>query len=213
MSNAILNEQEIVDSSVSVDGFSGVYFLVAQGKVVYVGQSTNIFSRLQSHGGSKKFDSIKIIPCHRLKLNSLESVYIHSLRPKLNARHGDGCMVAPLSFASALKMEDSVPGELLVTGPDKGKTEVKKDGWISLALTNLKKDGVIFNPYNNLMGFMTIFFIFQYYIQKNDLYRQIPFGVITLLCMFVIFYLQYKLSDSLSQEEGKGKLTISKIFF
>ncbi len=203
MSNGILNEQEIVDSSFSVDGFSGVYFLVAQGKVVYVGQSTNIFSRLQSHSANKKFDSIKIITCHRLKLNSLESVYIHSLRPKLNAKHGDGCMVAPLSFANALKMEDSVPTELLIEDSPARKDAPEKLAAINVFCKNLQKLKLLFNPVFLMVFLMvlltSIFAASQYYIFKNHISNGVAGMAITFYLLSVLYFCQDRTAKLLSE--------------
>jgi hypothetical protein len=62
--------------------------LIDSGKVVYVGQSVNVYARIASHH-DKVFDSFAFIPCDKKILDSLESLYIHTLRPALNGNMQD----------------------------------------------------------------------------------------------------------------------------
>lgn len=64
----------------------GVYFLLMDSEVVYVGQSVNIQSRLASHitDGTKKFNRWCYIKVKRGDLNEIEGFYITLLRPKFN---------------------------------------------------------------------------------------------------------------------------------
>jgi hypothetical protein len=65
---------------------TGVYFLVRDGRVVYVGQSVRPLGRLVDHfsGASKRFDRIFLLPVPLEHLNSLESAFIRALRPEYN---------------------------------------------------------------------------------------------------------------------------------
>lgn len=65
----------------------GVYFLLHEGEVVYVGQSVNIFGRVSSHISQTwmVFDSFAWIPVPRDELLYEEAAYIVKFRPKLNA--------------------------------------------------------------------------------------------------------------------------------
>ena len=105
----IFTRDEIVNSSLNVDGFCGVYFLIEKREVVYVGKSINLFSRISTHSINKKFDSICFLPCNHNYVESLESIYIHSYRPKLNAKNNDGSMVAPFRMDEALQLFKSTP--------------------------------------------------------------------------------------------------------
>lgn len=97
-SKLLLTEEEIVSASVPYEQHCGVYFLISNGRVVYVGQSVKVFSRVNSHT-DKAFDSIAIIPCEKSILDRLESLYIHSLRPPLNGGVQNGRLTgAPLSL-------------------------------------------------------------------------------------------------------------------
>jgi hypothetical protein len=80
----LLSEEHIVAASYSMSRVSGVYFLIRDNRVVYVGQSVNVYSRLSQHK-DKTFDRFAYVPCPPEKLNRLESIYIHVLKPELNA--------------------------------------------------------------------------------------------------------------------------------
>jgi hypothetical protein len=74
----------------------GVYFLVLDKRVVYVGGSINVHSRLAGHIGSgKSFDGYYLIPCSREDLRILEAKYILKLRPPLNFG-ADGRLILPV---------------------------------------------------------------------------------------------------------------------
>ena len=100
----LLTEEEIVAGAGEVPGYSGVYFLVSLGKVMYVGQSTNVNVRIASHVSTKVFDSVAWVPCKEDKLDVLESLYIHCLRPPLNGRNTSNEYIrAPLNLAALLE--------------------------------------------------------------------------------------------------------------
>lgn len=82
----MLTAAAIVARSVRVDdSMSGVYFLVKAGAVVYVGQSTNMFRRVEAHRlQGKDFDRVTFLPAKEEVLRELEMYYIHTLRPAQN---------------------------------------------------------------------------------------------------------------------------------
>jgi hypothetical protein len=47
--NHLLNETEIAENSTSWRKMCGIYFLLKNERVVYVGQSVNVFSRIAQH--------------------------------------------------------------------------------------------------------------------------------------------------------------------
>lgn len=63
---------------------SGVYFLIEDDEIVYVGQSGNVIARLQTHLLTKKFNKIAILPCEEKERATIEAKYIHLFQPKLN---------------------------------------------------------------------------------------------------------------------------------
>lgn len=63
----------------------GVYFLIKENEVVYVGQSVNIAARIIAHkNDGKVFDEVKFILCEKEKLDEKEMFFIKLLQPKLN---------------------------------------------------------------------------------------------------------------------------------
>jgi len=104
----LYSEREIVNSSKlysDLESACGVYFLIDRSKVVYVGQSVNVFSRMREHSKSKQFSSYAYISCSKEDLNVLESLYIHVLRPPLQGKSSQGdSLAAPISLSRLLKM-------------------------------------------------------------------------------------------------------------
>lgn len=64
----------------------GVYFLCLGNEVVYVGQSTNVMARFQTHCQERRnqFERIFFIRVPFCNLNEVERRFIESLQPKLN---------------------------------------------------------------------------------------------------------------------------------
>jgi len=92
----LLSEADIVRAANTWQLATGVYFLIDSNRVVYVGQSVNVYARIASHG-DKVFDSFAFIPCDKKALDGLESLYIHILRPALNG-NVHGAKHAPMSL-------------------------------------------------------------------------------------------------------------------
>lgn len=83
----------IVGAARSVDKVCGIYFLISAGKVVYIGQSKDVLTRLASHmrGEEKEFASFSVLEAEPEQLNELEARYIakydpiyNKVRPKIN---------------------------------------------------------------------------------------------------------------------------------
>jgi len=62
---------------------SGIYFLVDKEKIIYIGQSVNIPSRLQAHK-DKNFDNVYMLPIPQSALNPVEAALIRYFKPPLN---------------------------------------------------------------------------------------------------------------------------------
>jgi hypothetical protein len=92
---SLMREEDIIKHAMSFEKAIGIYFLIENNKIVYVGQSVNVFSRITNHW-DKKFDSYAWIPCEKNMLNKLESLYIYFLSPPLNGECADGRKFAPL---------------------------------------------------------------------------------------------------------------------
>lgn len=66
--------------------FSGIYFLIDQEEIVYIGQSRNVMARLAVHDAdtTKDFNEASWLSCSPEMLNELEARFIFTFRPKLN---------------------------------------------------------------------------------------------------------------------------------
>jgi hypothetical protein len=81
--------EEIVRSAIPADIMSGVYFLIRDREVVYVGQSVDVFSRIARHRREgRPFDSFNVMPCEPERMDALESLYIDALVPLFNTSLG-----------------------------------------------------------------------------------------------------------------------------
>jgi len=71
--------------------YCGIYFLYDDKEIVYIGQSINVESRIQSHlqDGKKHFNKAYFIPFRRTKLDGAEEAFVRMFRPKYN-RTEDG---------------------------------------------------------------------------------------------------------------------------
>lgn len=65
---------------------AGVYFLVCDDEIVYVGQSKNVLSRMSGHA-DKRFNTVKMIPVGEEGLLSTERMMIKILKPRYNRMH------------------------------------------------------------------------------------------------------------------------------
>ena len=94
---ALLRPDAIAKAAIPWKRSPGVYFLLDQDEIVYVGQSVNVYARIAQHQ-DKKFDRYAFISCSVDALDKLESIYIHYLRPKLNGDQTEDAKAAPISF-------------------------------------------------------------------------------------------------------------------
>jgi hypothetical protein len=64
----------------------GIYFLMFDGEVVYVGQSTSCHGRISTHvlEGKKQFDACYIVRTDATSLTALEALYIKKFEPRYN---------------------------------------------------------------------------------------------------------------------------------
>lgn len=62
----------------------GIYFLLLNGGVVYVGSSVHILGRVGDHACDKKFNSAVWIPCGLRNMAELEEKYIQEFNPRHN---------------------------------------------------------------------------------------------------------------------------------
>lgn len=81
---------EIVNGAICASGQSGIYFLIKNFEIIYVGQSKNVLKRVMAHRmEGKSFDAFNFIPCPPEDLDAVESDYIAAFMPTMNHRFGN----------------------------------------------------------------------------------------------------------------------------
>jgi hypothetical protein len=87
--HAEIDRDFIVKNSKKPFYICGVYFLIKNDEIVYVGQSVNIYIRIREHK-SFDFDKVFILPYDVEFLNDAEKYFIDKFSPVLNKRPGVG---------------------------------------------------------------------------------------------------------------------------
>jgi excinuclease UvrABC nuclease subunit len=93
----LYTQEELVNASLPYSKLSGIYFLIKDKEIVYIGQSGDVHARLSQHK-FKDFDSVSVITCNADKLDKIESIYIMTYRPKLNGLLSNGDIITPLKL-------------------------------------------------------------------------------------------------------------------
>lgn len=90
----------------------GVYFLIKDNEIVYVGQSINVIARIMNHAreGRIEFDGFTIIECDASLLNEIETHYIVQFCPPYNATRPPNNTYRTLN---QLKNEFNIPKRVL----------------------------------------------------------------------------------------------------
>lgn len=85
ISDAPYTKDEIIASALPAHSMCGIYFLMIEDEVVYVGQSIDLLGRVSRHKREgREFSSFSYILCEKDRLNDLEALYITLLMPWLN---------------------------------------------------------------------------------------------------------------------------------
>lgn len=81
----LCSEAEILGSSLAAARLSGIYFLIEENEVIYVGKSTDAYTRVADHRArGRKFSRFTVLPCPESQLHEVESAYIAVLQPEGN---------------------------------------------------------------------------------------------------------------------------------
>lgn len=80
----LLSRKAVIERSKPIDKISGVYFLIQDDEIVYVGQSKDVDSRILAHSADKVFTRSYVLKAREEDLLWLEGMYIQKFRPKYN---------------------------------------------------------------------------------------------------------------------------------
>lgn len=99
----MLSEREIFKRARGLESLSGIYFLIRDNKIIYIGESDNVYKRIWNHLSNKKhysgkkieggFDyySVDIMPNTTTKeKRRMEAMYIMIYEPEYNTIHNCG---------------------------------------------------------------------------------------------------------------------------
>ena len=76
---------EILEAAIPCKSLVGVYFLIKDEQIVYVGQSVDVLRRISRHRDNDiLFDSFTIVFCEKGEMDGLEAKYIDAFLPKYN---------------------------------------------------------------------------------------------------------------------------------
>lgn len=87
---------------------TGIYFLIKDGIIIYIGQSTRITKRIRDHKRDKDFDHYRVIACNESLLLQYEKRLIKYFKPRLNGVTGgkrEGAGRTKGSFVNVQKKE------------------------------------------------------------------------------------------------------------
>jgi len=81
----IENKEDIIKNALNLNTNlqSGIYFLIQNNEIVYIGSSKNPMSRISAHK-DKIFNKYFIKPCDINELENIEAEYIFKYNPKYN---------------------------------------------------------------------------------------------------------------------------------
>lgn len=90
-SGRLLTKEELLENSFDANHskLCGIYFLIKNNEIIYIGQSVNILQRLFEHRVKKPHERFSYIECEVDKLNLLESLYIHKFNPVGNGKNSN----------------------------------------------------------------------------------------------------------------------------
>jgi hypothetical protein len=80
----LLSRKAVVGRSKPIETFCGVYFLIQDDEIVYVGQSKDVYRRIGVHFADKVFNRTYVLKANESDLLWLEGMYIQKLKPKYN---------------------------------------------------------------------------------------------------------------------------------
>lgn len=77
--------EEVLEAAIPYGSGTGVYFLIKDKEVIYIGQSIDVFHRMARHRRENRaFDSFAYLECPKERLDELEAAYITAFVPFLN---------------------------------------------------------------------------------------------------------------------------------
>lgn len=73
-----------IENSVDAPIYNGIYFLISNSKVVYIGKSSNVLVRIGQHSKAMKFDRFASFEVEKEITNHVERFLIYKFKPEMN---------------------------------------------------------------------------------------------------------------------------------
>ncbi len=93
----------------------GIYFLILDGELVYIGQSVDLRKRLANH--EHHYDVVFLLSIEMDRLNDVESEWIRRLAPRLNYQHNQ-----PPTKMFNVRLPEEIIQQLEKVAKDEGTT-------------------------------------------------------------------------------------------
>lgn len=87
--NGLFEAKTVVGAARSIEKICGIYFLIDAAEIVYVGQSTDVLTRIASHmrdASEKRFSSFSVLETAKDDLGRVEALYIAKFSPRYNVK-------------------------------------------------------------------------------------------------------------------------------
>lgn len=144
-----IDKDSIIKASIKIEkSLIGVYFLIKDNTIVYVGQTTKGLFRVNQHIYDKDFDSYFFLECKLNELNSIETQYIIMFKPKYNKTYGN--IYTLNQIKNTLKRLDKVNHRNIIKQKIKelGLTYIYIDGNSFLSADDFEKLNMSMESYN-----------------------------------------------------------------
>ena len=101
-------------SVIRKNGCCGVYFLLREGEVVYVGKSRNVVCRVAQHifENTKEFNEVFYVPLVKEELDRFEAEMIRALEPKYNYGKNGKLVAAGCGAIHAMRVRERERGNI-----------------------------------------------------------------------------------------------------
>lgn len=140
-------------------GVCGIYFLLAAGEIIYIGQSREVYSRIRRHKSDKAFDGYFVHECSESELYGLEAHYIAKFSPPINKSKPGG---KRWEYIKVFGMNELYEMCACVVGRYDGFTseladrlEVSPDTierWAATGRTQAQGDGSRYQDFSNILA-------------------------------------------------------------
>lgn len=82
--SSISTSSQIVEAALPLHLSTGIFFLIKDAKIVYIGQSMQLQKVIEQYFNNNKFDHINVIACPSQNLDKYQAHFVEMYQPVLN---------------------------------------------------------------------------------------------------------------------------------